>query len=244
MKSVLSFLYLLVVGLVAARSYGVDFKTDISATAFTISCVDAVNASRDSEIVPNNLKDFMPEESIKVGREKREVRVFRLKPNRSPDNRIVGVIERGPETDVEIPQLTAICLNEVPHPSTSKKSGEIEFKSGKGKTTMMRFHLNKKSGDPGYLKYTSWKTTGNDSVWMIGPFQPNVAHDPPGPKDWPSCMTSKAVTLTGADISFDFSGCTNAGSSDELYEYALHMDQTSGSASVDIGIDPQIINHP
>jgi hypothetical protein len=55
------------------------------------------------------------------------------------------------------------------------------------------------------------------------------------------------VTFTRRDdatISFDMPA-TNVTGKDIFYPYALHMDQTgSDGVKVDIGIDPQIINHP
>jgi hypothetical protein len=243
MKTVVSFLGLLLSVVITSSSFGAQSKANLSATDFTVSCVEVVIASRNATVAPQNLKDFLPEDSIFVGKEKREVKIFRLKPNLSADHRILVIIERGPEADVEIPRVTAVCLNEVPHPSTTGKSADIEFNSRKNETISMRFHLNKKKNNPGYLQYTNWKKTGDESIWMVGPFAPGASHDPPGPKDWPSCMP-KNVTLAGATISFDFSGCANPGSGDLQYEYALHMDQTSGNATVDIGIDPMIINHP
>ena len=245
MKTLISFASLLLSVVITSSSIAVENEGQISATAFTLNCVDTVIASRDPKVARDRPKDlFLQEASIFVGKAKREVKIFKLKPHLSADHRILGIIERGPEADVEIPRITAICLNEVPHPSTSGNQGEIEFNSGKADTISMRFHLNKNKGDPGYLRYTNWKTSGNDSIWMVGPFAPNVTHDPPGPKDWPSCLLPKTVKLNGAKISFDFSGCVNPGSGDAQYEYALHMDQTSGNASVDVGIDPMIINHP
>jgi len=244
MKILVSFVCSLLLLVVTSSSFGTVKSTDISATAFTLDCVTTVVAARDTKVASNDLKNFIQEESIFVGKENREVKIFRLKPNLSADHRILSIVERGPDHDVEIPRVTAVCINEVPRPSASGKPGEIEFKTGKTETTSMRFHLNKKKGDPGYLKYTNWKPTGNDSIWMLGPFAPNATHDPPARKDWPSCMLPKDVKLNGANISFDFSGCTNAGSNDEQYEYALHMDQVSGNATVDVEIDPMIINHP
>jgi hypothetical protein len=251
MKSILSLLCLTVLAVFTSTTqpaYSEGAKPNVSPADLAVDCVHALVASRIARAVSSDVEVFSLEPpSLFFGDDKREVKIFRLKATRQSDHRIIGVIERGPEPDVEIPRIAAICLNEVEHPSPSGKKGEIDFKSGKGETISMRFILHKNSTNPGDLRYTSWKASGNDSVWMAGPFAPNARHDPPTAKDWPLCMPSKTqvpVKLSGNEISFQFDGCTNPGSADLQYEYALHMEQVSGGATVDVIIDPLIINHP
>jgi len=247
MKTVLSFSCVVgftVISSTTQLAYSAETKRNISPADFTVDCVHALVASRIGKSDSSNAEVFYQEPSLFFKEDRREVKIFRLKATLKSDHRIVGVIERGPELDIELPRITAICLNEVEHPSPSGKKGEIDFKSIKGETISMRFVLRRNSGDPGDLRYTSWKATGNDSVWMAGPFATGASHDPPNPTDWPSCLPPKAtvpVILSGNDISFQFDGC---GGMDVSYEYALHMNQVSGSVLVDIGIDPLIINHP
>jgi hypothetical protein len=168
----------------------------------------------------------------------------------TPDVDILGILTRrtdGLDPDAEIPRINVICItNKVQHPN---EPGKIEFTTHKGETVSIRFHL-----DSG-LGHTNWNTAtvggqllANDSIWMT-----DHPSKPPSAGDWPTCLgglSGKVVKYDSQlhDISFDM--CSNgagAGGADADYEYALHMQQKdsgTGGASVDVGIDPRIINHP
>ena len=161
-------------------AYGAEPARTLSPTALTQSCANAALASRNVKGVAENLKDFTQDPESLTINDGYVVKIFSLKPGVHSSLKIVGIIEKGPESDAEIPRFTAICRNGVSHPSTSGKPGEIEFQSAPGDKINIRFHLNKIPNDPGNLKHTSWKATGENSIWMVGPVdEGDDTHGPP-----------------------------------------------------------------
>jgi hypothetical protein len=65
----------------------------------------------------------------------------------------------------------------------------------------------------------------------------------PTAANWPFCLGSKNVKSAGTAEIF-FSLCSTMG--ETTYQYTLHLDQKSptDNVTVDVGIDPQIINKP
>jgi hypothetical protein len=61
----------------------------------------------------------------------------------------------------------------------------------------------------------------------------------PGSADWVDCAGD--VTLSSADISFDFTKCA---AKSGTFQYELQLQQCQGGDCKDIPIDPQIINQP
>jgi hypothetical protein len=240
------------------RAYGADTPGEMSATAFADACTKTILAYRDGKNASKDLRLFSPEDSIFVGKDKYEVKIFSLARDRTPGHgtaqfptagsKIVGLIGKGPETDVETPHFKGICLDGVPHPSASGKDGEIEFKTA-DKVTTIAFRLNKIAGDHERLDKTSWKAKAHkeDNIFLVGPFAHNAPHAYPDDKSkWPTCMPRKNIDWDGgATVSFAFKDCSPSTSNEHDYAYSVHMDRIkSGGSTEDIYIDPLIINHP
>jgi hypothetical protein len=216
----------------------------LSLKVMTQRCAQAVVATRHAKGLADNLEDFtLDPDSLKI-KDDYVVKIFQLKAGlKSPVN-YVGIIERGPESDAEIPRFAGICRYAAPPPTLSRTPGDIDFHSHTGDKISILFRLNKTVGDPRHLRYTSWKASGEASIWMVGPFTEGADHDPPSPKDWPGCLKPKVVSLKDPDIFFQFDRCANTGQQADQYEYAIHMDQSNAGVTVDISIDPMIINRP
>jgi hypothetical protein len=238
-------------------AYGADTNGEMSVTAFADACTNTILAYRDGKSVSKDLRLLSPEKSIYVGKDKYEVKVFSLVRDQtsgpglvqspSAGRKIVGLIGKGPEPDVETPHFKGICLDGVPHPSASGKDGEIEFATADN-VTSIGFRLNKIPNDPDRLEKTSWKSRAHkeDTIWLTGPFAHNAAHQYPNKTTWPTCLKPKNVDWDGgATVSFAFKDCSLPTSKKHEYEYAVHMDRiNSAGVPEDIFIDPKIINHP
>jgi hypothetical protein len=213
-----------------------------STNTLSLGCQEAVTAARNKSASPSRII-FTPGPSVTV-RDNYVIKVFSFKDD-SQEHRVVGVIEKGPETDVETARITAICRDETLQPPHSANPGDIEFNGSLGDKVHIRFRLNKKVGDPGHLERHSWKRVGNDSVWMAGPFLPGAVQNYPNKKDWPTCLKPKRVKANGDNLSFDFDSCLTSGKVDLTYIYVLHLDRKKDDGTLeDVVIDPQIINHP
>lgn len=173
------------------------------------------------------------------------ITVLRLNHRFTSTLKVVGLIDRTAVSDAEIPVITAICLNGNVHLASTGNAADIDITSNQGDAIPVRFHLNNTHGDSGLLKHTTWQATGILSLWMTGPFAEGQQHNPPAPGERPECLKSTPVSVSGPDLSFDFDLCANqTGAPVKEYEYSLHLKQKSGSASIDIAIDPLIINRP
>jgi hypothetical protein len=226
---------LLLAALVAAPAAAVVPAQSLSAADFVAACTAAVTSPR-----PPALLTFVDTLLI---RNKYQVKLFRLSGTPAPADLNISVqIQRGPDTDIEIPRITGICVGSKTQ--VVKNQGDIEFKTPGSGHIPIGFHLVD-------LKHTKWKQAPNDSVWMVEQPQPVPTGKPPkhpNRDDWPKCIgptKNVAGPPGGNDVAFDM--CRNpGGSGDYIFVYELHLDQTSpiDQATVEVTIDPQIINHP
>jgi hypothetical protein len=260
MKTILSFLC--TVGFVVMISttqsaHGADTNSDMSAIAFADLCTNTALAYRDGKSLPRDSRLLSRRDPIYVGKNKYEVKIFTLPRDQTPGHglvqtdsagsKIVGLIGKGPETDQETPRFTAICLDRVPHPSTTGQDGDIEFHTGDN-VTSIGFRLNKIANDPERLEKTSWKSKAHkeDTIWLVGPFEHNGWHTYPTKTSWPKCLEPKNVDWDGgANVSFAFKDCAAPTSKAHDYLYAVHMDRiNSAGVAKDFVLDPKIINRP
>jgi hypothetical protein len=152
-------------------------------------------------------------------------------------------VGKGKDSNLEVPRITDICLDGSTDPDVTNDPGDIIFYSKAGHTVAMSFHLN---GMVSTWKIAKGKKVKvSDSVWMVS-CQGSCTEDIHPTRDsWPQCMTTSKdnnVKVVGYDVMFDM--CSNSGSTDN-YQYEVHMDQAGKDGiSVDVSIDPQIINHP
>jgi hypothetical protein len=171
------------------------------------------------------------------------VKEYRLKTTHPDTQNVVVWIGKGTDPNLEIPRITDVCLDGSTDPDMTTDPGDIIFYSKAGHKVKVSFHLN------GVI--STWKIPKgkkvkvSDSVWMI-PCQGSCTEDiHPTRDNWPTCTTPKDqnVKVNGYDVSFDM--CSNSGATDN-YEYEVHMDQVGKDKkiSVDVSIDPLIINHP
>ena len=166
--------------------------------------------------------------------------------NRGDDSgNIVVFLEKGP-IEPETARITKICLNKKDHASQTTIPGTIEFLSHLGKPLNIRFHLDKKNNDDGYLAQTTWKSPARMSLGVsdaaIGEQQPPK----PSVGQLPGCLPPSKIKGGGkhADLSFDFGQCLTQGQGDIRYAYNLFFDRHNLDGSVTpYSLDPQIINH-
>jgi hypothetical protein len=165
----------------------------------------------------------------------------------APDNNnLVGIIEKGPETDEETPHIKRVCLNKKDN-SPTPNEGDIVFPTKLGQKANIRFHLNKLAGDEGHLELNSWMFKAANSLAMTGPFKGDkpVISKPTQPGTYPPCV--KGIAVSGAkreDLSFDFSECLASSTETVTYVYNLYLRRHRGDGNFEnFKIDPQIINH-
>jgi hypothetical protein len=200
----------------------------LTAAAFVAACTAAATSDRPPAI--------LAAAGTLAVKSKYPIKLFKLNVTPPPDLDISVQIQKGPDTDVEIPRITVICM---PDPSqATTKNGDIHFTPPKGGTATIAFHLID-------LPHTTWKTPVPDSVWMVEFVNPG---DYPDRKSWPKCLGTKKVNGLDGGKDMSFRMCVHPGGTvgPLAYVYSLHMDQTSkiDKATVDVSIDPQIINHP
>jgi hypothetical protein len=138
------------------------------------------------------------------------------------------------DTDVEIPRIFEIYYDNCTETIAAGDKGDIYIPNTAGGPVLITFKLLN-------LKKTKWKQNAKDSVFVGKPSTSAIA-PPVAPGALPCGGT--VARINDYTISFPMSAsCTNS-SKDTYYAYALHMDQKgSDGVTVDIGIDPQIINH-
>jgi hypothetical protein len=137
------------------------------------------------------------------------------------------------DMDVEIPRISLIYYDSCKQ-TIIQNGGNIEIPNMTG-TVGITFQLH------GFSDKTKWKKLGGDSVF-VGHAATAAVPPPTSPGTLPCNAPVKKRTDT--TISFDMCATNNTGK-DLFYGYALHLDQIgSDGIGIDIGIDPQIINHP
>jgi hypothetical protein len=241
MKTIIAaFSFLLVSTVILSNSnlgYGAASDGKISAQQFAGNCANAV-LHRDGA---NGLAYV---QTLHIsGNQKYPVKEYRLKTNH-PDTQNVAVwVGKGNDKNLEVPRITDICLDGSTDPDMTSDPGDIIFYSKAGHTVAMSFHLN---GMTSTWKIPKGKKVKmSDSVWMVSCTGSCTEDIHPTRDSWPQCMTKSkddSVKVVGYDVTFDM--CSNSGSTDN-YSYEVHMDQAGKDGiSVDVGIDPQIINHP
>jgi len=137
------------------------------------------------------------------------------------------------DTDVEIPRIWKIFYDSCEAIIGAGDKGDIYIPYNNG-PVLIAFDLENK------FKKTKWKPKGEDSVF-VGKGSATAIAPPVGAAPLP-CGGGK-VSRTDSVISFVMNCPVNP--VPIYYAYALHLDQIgSDKIGVDIGIDPQIINHP
>jgi hypothetical protein len=201
-------------------------KATLTVEAFIKGCADA--AAGREQVLFTALKPLSVEH-------RPPVKLFKLRPHESVDINILAMVEKGPDIDIEVPRVTTVCINDVEQPDMF--GGKIQFSSRPGDTILVRFHLEG-------LQHTTWKPKANDCIWMS-----DQLNKYPDASSWPKCIGGikhKKVGGGGAMQEIIFNMCSNPNVAKDLsYTYELILVQTSSDgAQVDVGIDPQIINHP
>jgi hypothetical protein len=137
------------------------------------------------------------------------------------------------DSDVEIPRIWKIFYDSCTEIISATDKGDIYIPNTSGPVTIT-FDLEKNFGK------TKWKPKGEDSIF-VGKGSPSAIAPPVAAAPLP-CGGGK-VTRSDTVISFVINCTPNL--STVYYAYALHLDQIgSDKIGADIGIDPQIINHP
>jgi hypothetical protein len=148
---------------------------------------------------------------------------------------IVVILNKGADLDAEIP-LLQLCPTNATNSSGGSvqldNQGNLTLNPGTQAYTSVHFYLDAS------LKHHFWKSDPNQSVWLADDLvKPTAAN-------WPGCLNSpKNVGHSGtAEVYFPL--CAAMGTI--TYLYALHLDQKGkkDNVTVDVGIDPQIINVP
>ena len=136
--------------------------------------------------------------------------------------------------DVEIPRISEIDYDGCIETMQAGDKGNIYIPNTTVGPVTITFKLKG-------LARTKWRETGEKSVF-VGKPSPSAIDPPTAPTSSPC-----GGTVTKVDdntVSFVMSLSCTQNPHDTFYAYALHLDQTgSDGIKVDIGIDPQIINH-
>jgi hypothetical protein len=189
---------------------------------------------------------FEPPEPLKLSNTY-IVDVYKLKPTNTTKATLAIALQRDSYADADIPTFKAVCLDSrvpdhfltVTAPSTYDSLGNIELHRAGASRAVLSFELTD-------LTHTTWhedgNSTGNPSVWMVS-YTGSAPTQPPSPTDWP--CNGKKVSINGAKTVIYFDMCPLPGGQTTTYEYSLHMQQMGHKQfSVDIGIDPRIVDHP
>jgi hypothetical protein len=159
------------------------------------------------------------------------IAMYRLsKCNPTTLSTVVAILTKH-DADVEIPRISTIYYDSCVETVAAGDKGDIYIPNSAA-PVWITFRLQ------GH-KRTKWKKAGADSVFVGKPstsaIVPPVA---PGP------LPCGGAVIRNDDTSISFPMCS-MNPQTTFYAYALHMDQIgSDGIGVDIGIDPQIINHP
>lgn len=176
------------------------------------------------------------------GNEKYSVKEYRLRTGHPDTQNIAVWIGKGSDPNLEVPRITDVCLDGQKDPDVTTDPGDIIYYSKAGHTVSISFHLNAMISTWKIPKGTKVKLS--DSVWMIPCHGACTDDIHPTRDSWPPCIAPKDqdVKVIGNDLFFDL--CSNSGATDES-AYEVHMDQVGkDKISVDVSIDPLIINHP
>ena len=180
-----------------------------------------------------------------------KINVFRSK-TKSPDVQNIEVwIGSGDDTKLEIPRITDVCLDGGPAP-TPTNNGDIIFTTAAGHSVPIMFHRNQLISQ--WKSANGKKTKVSDSIWLVECPQQSDGSCVEGTHakrdDWPTCMApiqkddSVKTSSDGVDMMFSLCSKPKANETDSYY-YELHFDQLGNKRfSVDVAIDPQIINRP
>jgi tetratricopeptide (TPR) repeat protein len=135
------------------------------------------------------------------------------------------------DTDAEIPRIWRIFYDGCAEVISANDKGDIDIPN----TTSPVWITFELQG----LKRTKWKKAGSDSVFVGKPSTSAIS-----PPVSPAALPCGGTVIRNDDTSISFPMCSYS-SQKTFYAYALHLDQIgSDGVGVDIGIDPQIINHP
>ena len=181
---------------------------------------------------------------VNVG-ENYPVKIVVFKADNSNVRPVSVILGRGNDPDAEVPLFKQICVDQKVEAEGDALKGDISVGTKPGDRIDFAFNLNN-------FNHTHWKAKTPDSIWMVRKLC--SVDQEPSPADWP--VSPKVVTPSGStaeNINFSLPGApappstptTNAPPA-ICYQYALHLDQKDSKVgdAVDIGIDPQVINHP
>jgi hypothetical protein len=159
------------------------------------------------------------------------VETFRLKKCNPMTLSNVKAVLTKHDSDVEIPRISKIYYDSCVETIGAGDKGDIYIPIT-ANPVWITFQLQ------GHKK-TKWKKVGGDSVFVGKPSTSAIA-----PPLAPAPLPCGGTVIRNDDTSISFPMCS-MNAQPTFYAYALHMDQIgSDGIGVDIGIDPQIINHP
>jgi hypothetical protein len=167
----------------------------------------------------------------------RHIRVFALIAP-SPAGAYFAVdISNTDATDAEIPHFKHICYQNIDKPPSMSASGDITLYSPANTAVPLRFRLDKQATSKRPFHHTSWKTS--QTLWMrVVPCGASPVVLNPG--EWPAGYPVPNVNDPIVEIVMQ--ALPTGGR--VCYQYALHMDLADNLTTVDVGVDPQIINQP
>jgi hypothetical protein len=226
MKTTLGFVCLL--ASIVAGSLQTAYAAESATELATLQFLKAVNDYKKDTTL------FTQEKDLTIKGRNGSQPVTRLKKTKcdisSLKNVLVLLTKGDKDSDVEIPRIRTIYYDTC-EDSVVQNKGDVEIYITSSPVTINFQLVN--------FGKTKWKKLGTDSVF-VGHSTTNPVPPPTAPGGF-DCGT---VSTAGTIISFQMCSKNTTGK-DLFYGYALHMDQTgSDNISVDIGIDPQIINHP
>jgi hypothetical protein len=170
---------------------------------------------------------------------KRNIRVFAFTAPKPAGAYIAVDITNTDDQDAEIPRFEQICYQNLRRAPTMSPHGDITMFSPLGAAVPLRFRLNKTTTNKRPFNHTSWKTM--NTVWMRE-VPCNTSPIVLNPGEWPPNGYPKP-TVNNSAVEIEMRAQPPG---KVCNQYALHLDLTTKdkSTTVDVGIDPQILNQP
>lgn len=165
------------------------------------------------------------------------IRVFARTAPRAGATYFAVDISNTDQMDAEIPHFKHICYQNIKTTPLMSPNGDITLYSPVDTPVPLRFRLDKQATSNRPFHHTSWKASHTVWMRMIACGASPVVLDP---GEWPTGYP--APTVADPMVEIMLRGVP-AGAKD-CYQYALHMNLADTLATVDVGIDPQILNQP
>ncbi len=199
-------------------------------------CKFAADYDAKKEALPTGIK--RDKDDFDTGSHK--IPIFRLDPKLLDKPVIVALIGNGSgQGSTDEPQFQAICRDNVPHPSHTGNSGDIDFPFQANVPVTIEYNLLPN------LKHTFWKKIPKDSIDMVQFSEDTINAPKPTADKWPKCLGGKKVDHPAAPtISIQVKICPVGSDVAYVYKYTVHMDRTINGTIGDFSIDPFIFNRP